>query len=148
MSSQNVKENYELSQQDQAIANMILKYPGIKNTELAGLFSLTDRQIITIKNKPAFKQRFIELQKDLMDILKDGQKIAARVLIKLAQDKDPRVQLQACKLLLAPYTNAGLNNVNQQAPVSYIHVVKYGEQGQVIKENRFLKDESEIIIDV
>lgn len=128
------KFNYEMSQRDNEILKLVLKFPKITNKDIAEAIGMSAQYVSNCRAKPVFIRAYDEQVKGLGEVLSDGQRMAVAVCMKYMQDPDPRVALVAAKILLAvnhgPAMQTNIQNLN------YTHSVRFGSSGEIIKETQ------------
>lgn len=126
-------DKYSLDELDHIMLKQLFEYPSTTFDELAVLVKRTKGSVIARYKKPAFQRAFAEIRAKTWDIIQKGQNQAARRLLKLVQDPDKRIALEAARLLMGPILNKGEIKINTVQEV--IHRTRFGDQGQLISDS-------------
>ncbi|WP_276979146.1 hypothetical protein [Flavobacterium filum] len=93
-------DDFELNETDKQVFKFQLQYPEISQRQLCKLIGVNETQLSRIVNKPAYKKAKAEFDKNWIDILLEGKHKAARKILQLVDNGNPRIALDASKSIL------------------------------------------------
>lgn len=122
---------YSIDTFDNKLIDFITKHPETTEKQRAEYMNCSQKRVRNAIQKPGFQRAMREIAASTMDILEEGQRLAALKVQELIGSYKEEISLQACKLVLQPLfvkkEQIELTNVKQ-----VIHEVRFGKAGDVI----------------
>lgn len=118
---------YELDKMDERMVGLMIEYPGITKTKLAGILNVTRKTLYAHLAKPAVARALVDLQKNGVDLIKEVQTSAMRRMRRLIASPDERVALDAARFVLQPMFNQASLHVTETQ--EKVYRVQFGEGG-------------------
>ena len=96
--------DYELTETDKSVLNLLIKFPEVSKTELAKRLNLGREHFSKITNKPAFKRAFNDIHneeiKTWIQVIIDARKKASLKLVEHIDNENPYVSIRATENIL------------------------------------------------
>ena len=92
----------ELDSIDQAIIRLEQARPGISNREIGEIVDVYEKTVSRRRKREIYQSVIRELNKSALEIIKEGQVKAARVLGELLEHGEGKIRLEAARILLRP----------------------------------------------
>jgi len=93
-------DDFELNETDKQVFKFQLQYPEVTQRQLCKLVGINETQLSRVVNKPAYKKAKAEFDKNWIEILLEGKHKAARKILQLVDNTNPRIALDASKSIL------------------------------------------------
>ena len=93
-------DDFELNETDKQVFKFQLQYPEVTQRQLCKLVGINETQLSRVVNKPAYKKAKAEFDKSWIEILLEGKHKAARKILQLVDNGNPRIALDASKSIL------------------------------------------------
>ncbi len=122
----------ELDEIDNQLLGYLDKNPGATYEELGQHVGMSKFGVSKRYKKPHFQAALAEISKSTWDLILRAKKTSARNLLKLAGSKDPRIAMDAAKLLFGPTLQD--TNINVREIKEVIYRTKFGESGELLQE--------------
>lgn len=122
------------------------KKPNAPLKELGELVGMSVNGVAKRYRKPNFLAALEEINKTTWDLILRAKKVAARNLLKMAASNDPKIAIDACKILFGPTlqdTNINVNTVKE-----VIYRTRFGEAGQLVQDKEEILDDPKDTIEL
>lgn len=103
---------YSLDAVDEEILRYLLKFNGIKPSEVSKAIGHPHALVRRRMKKPSLRNALKDLQLPLAGLLEDCARQAARRMRQLVNDPDKKIATANIRIALGPYTNSATLNVN------------------------------------
>ncbi len=125
-------QGFELDAIDHKMLKHIMEYPETTNVQLAAVAGIAESTVRLRYKKPAFQNALKDLRASTWDLIERAQNMAIRKLMKLIQDPDKRIALEAAKYVLKPKLDQAPVQINQLQEI--IYRTRFGEDGAIISD--------------
>jgi hypothetical protein len=130
--AQRLREQYECDTTDLKICEIVFEYPQATYAEIAKLVGLGSKAAVRRRLlKPAVKKRLEDMNASVVDLVRRGQQVGLRRLMKLALSDNEWISLAASRILTQQVL--AVNKVTVQQPNGVVYEVQVGDQGQIYR---------------